>query len=280
MFYNKALFLYYRTLLCSLCCLSLFACAWQSNSPDFIDFTTSSDLTLKLNTNKTSYLPGEAVLTTLTLTNETLATIEVAIPDYHSMEFNIRTRDTDGRWADKASLVRPVHSEKETDLSYRELAPGASIDRCFVFTTLSFKRGEFALMPVYLYGVTSSEEVPSRTYGNPVEFRVEGEKAYRKRYQNGLITDEQAAALAREAAGGEQRPARAVMILDEMGFHQWWVNLYDAPGEPPVASYFINPYLGKVWREAVPFEESFGKHGTEEVPSVNLFDKLKRDWQQ
>ncbi len=133
----------------------------------------------------------------------------------------------------------------------RVLGPQERASREFLFTRLTGEAGQWGLM-VALSGAARAEEraeLLTTAYSRPVEFRVTDEVMLERDPYSGLITREQALALARERGGlPGDAPLRAVLVpLAETGLFTWVV-FRDGGGGlvEGIAGCTVNPYSGVV----------------------------------
>ncbi len=246
-FWNRLRFF---TALWALCgfALGLLACAPQ-NAPNRL-----SQVTMQIEMNRDVYRPGEAVLCTATLTNSHNMPVDIMIPDYLSTQFTYCPRKQGG--LSQAIAREPVYSNKETIGAWTTLEPGQSVSKAFVFTTLTFERGEFLLNASYGMPNPENPELTDRAFAQSLAFDVRGQDVYIHRYVDGLMTKEDAIQVAARAAGADAPEAEVKLIIDEGGYERWWVNIHaeNADGVRQTQSYFIDPYGGGVWARAKPFE--------------------------
>jgi hypothetical protein len=215
-----------------------------------------SHLELQISLNAEKYQPGEPVRCELTLTNPTDSAATVLTPDHDSMAFSVQPKRKGA--PSELRLVQPVASTQEPTGTPLALAPHTSMKRSFVFTVLTLERGEFLLAAVYSATQPSPARPAEKAYAKPVLLTVAGAKAFAHRYSDGLLAREDALSLAAGQLKEKVQRSDALLIRDEMGFLKWWVNLWlDGPaGQQPVKSYFVDPYLARVWGEAKPFTDS------------------------
>lgn len=209
----------------------------------------AADLKLTMKLSKEKYQPGEPVTAMVTLTNAGGAPVSTPMLDHASVTFTVQPQKSGA--ANESRFVQPVFSEKEPAGQGRGLPAGESISRNFVFTNLTFERGGFALAAVYTRSPDNPLRAPRKSYAKAAGFTVEGKKAFAHRYLSGLLSREDAVALATARAGGKVTGSDTLLITDEAGFAKWWVNLTLEGGA--VKSWFIDPVFAQVWKEARPF---------------------------
>lgn len=205
----------------------------------------SGPLTLTLTPEKETLAPGEAAIITLVVSNRSDRPAEVPVPDHQSVQFFVKRAD-----GGAPDLVQhtPVYSPLAPVGGRQVLEPGESLSRPFVFTRLSFERGVWGMIAIL---DDPQSPTPVRTYAQPLTLTVSGERVLLQRTVDGLISQETAERLAREHWGRPEALAMSRQVRDEKGFVQWWVTLSDGD---EVRAWFVNPYLGAVWKEAEPFE--------------------------
>lgn len=233
--------------------LLLASCASLSKNGEF----QTPGLKLTLTLSKAQYdWGGEPVIARLTLANTTPALMTVPMLDQASVAFTVAPQSKEN--PAELHFVEPVSSPKLQTGAPLTLGPAGTpqsvYTRDFVFTTLSFNRGGYVLAAVYTQPNESPVRPAKKSYAKATAFTIAGEHPAAHRYKNGLISREDAIALASAAGGGKPQNADTLLIIDEAGFNKWWVNLTLAGGQgATVKSYFIDPYFAKVWKEARPF---------------------------
>lgn len=217
--------------------------------------TGVSPLELTLTVNTAAYQPGEAIICEVTLKNPTGSDKTVAALDSQSIALAFQGRQKEQTEQKELQFLEPVASAREKTGEEILLAAHANLKRQFILTTATFERGEFALQAIYDESGAAPGKAKPKAYSRPAFFKVEGDKALVHRYLNGLATRQDAIQIASAKAGVAVARGEALLITDEYGFLKWWVNLHlaGAPGQASVKSYFINPYLAHVWKEAKPF---------------------------
>lgn len=234
-----------------------------------VEFADASgqDVLLRLSFDKSAFRPGEAVILTATLTNTTDETLRVrGLSGGSGPPQNVAGSVTfwRGRADEERRLERfPVVSLLESrDLRsgtepLTELLPGQSIDRRFVLTRFTESPGAYVAQ-IQINPFVQSDLNQTRSgkiYSNVIGYAVHGQLLF-DRDGVGLLELEEAINLCAARAPGDIVLADALLIEDEMGFYKWWVNVdYREPGgvERRIA-YFVDPYLGRIWSEAQPFD--------------------------
>lgn len=234
-------------LICSIFFLA--SCAGLASHGEF----QTPGLTLTLTLSKPEFAWGEPVLARVTLANTAATPVSLPIPDQASLAFTFQPQSK----TDPAQLrfVEPVVSSKYQPGAAIDLGPAGSpqsvCTRDFVFTTLSFERGGYVMAAVYTQPSASPVHPAKKTYAKATVFTIAGDKPVAHRYLDGLITREDAVAIAAAAAGAQPQRTDSILAIDPAGYAKWWVNV-TLPGGG-VKAYLIDPYFAKVWREERPF---------------------------
>ena len=208
------------------------------------------DLALTLKLDRSVYRPGEAVVATVKLKNQSSR--------------KMLLRDLDGVngqscsfWFYEASdaltsLMRlPVRSLKEEPGKTTEVEPGESLERRFLLARLTEFSGPMRAQVHYNPNPPFTQFDPdaaaSKVFSNTVNFEVRGERLF-ERDSAGIILKEEAIGLAHAVAPGEVLAGEAIIFEDEKGFHKWYVNLRVRNGEEggKVVAWFVDPYVGRV----------------------------------
>ena len=226
-----------------LACLN--GCGGKTQEEGYADFQLSVTL------DKSVYRPGEAVLATVTLSNNTNESIDMPELDANSVVFWF------GRTNDPEKMERQaVTSPKDPKGRIRPLPAGETMRRQFIITTLTHYSGPLSLQAHYDPEIPMlAREIP-KIYSNAQPYDVSGPLLF-ARDGEGFIQKSEAIGLARAKVNQEVTAADAIFVEDEMGFYKCWVNL-KMPGDQYV-SYLVDPYIGRVWREAKPFNPALLK---------------------
>jgi len=253
-------------LLLALHALFLCACSRLGFNSD-----SSSALQLRIQSEVNLFAPGQAVALTLQLVNASGNTVQCAELNHQTVSFLLRPAAAAGQKAIREIL--PVFSVKEQPNSREtwQIEPAGNCQRTFLFTQLTVERGDFVLLATYQTGNDS------RIHAQPFAFSVQGNRVLLHRYLNGLLTRDDAIQL---AAGKFQTPvenADAMLVQDEMGFLKWHINLTGAAadGKAVTRSCFVDPYQGRVWREAQPFVRTPESNEIPYPEDSNLFQQLQ-----
>lgn len=140
-----------------------------------------------------------------------------------------------------------------------------------MFTQLTVERGDFVLLATY------QTENDSKVQAQPFAFSVQGDRVLLHRYLNGLLTRDDAIQLAARRFQVSAENADAMLIQDEMGFLKWHINLPGtaADGQAITRSCFVDPYWGRVWREAQPFVRTPESNEIPYPEDSKLFQQLQ-----
>jgi len=212
-------------------------------------------ISLRLTLDKPAYRPGEAVLATVEVTNNTPAPLQALALNAKSLVFVFGKQDDPERMERQA-----VASEQEKLDEAATLAPGQPARRQFVLTRLSEFPGPLVLQVQYRPGGEAATRIAPKIFSNPVQYQVAGARLLR-RDPEGFILKEEALRLARAAYKGQTEEAQAVFVRDEAGFYRWWVNLKPKGAAPGgLVGYFVNPYLGGAPKaQAKPFDPQLAR---------------------
>lgn len=201
-------------------------------------------LTLELALDAPAYAPGAPVVAQLTLTNTGGRAVEAVSLDRTALTFSFRPAQAAGPQSGLL-LVEPVYSEKEPAGQGLRLKPGEAQTRRFVLTRLTLERGAYFVQAIYALPRPSGERPAPKVYARAVPFKVEGEKVFAHRYPDGLITRQEAIARAAAQAGFQPAKSDALLVTNQLGFREWWINL--APtGGGATKSFYVNPYTARV----------------------------------
>lgn len=238
-------------------------------------------LVLNLTLNKEVYPPGEAVICDVSLENTSEILLNIRSLDHSSVEFYFLPKEKDSY--SNMQIIEPVYSDYESANGTIVIDPKAKINRNFVFTNLTFNRGEFVFQATYTIPQSPDSTEKIIIYSKPVFLNVKGEKVFTERYLNGIITKESAIELAKREIRDKIEKTSAVMtivkydailIKDEAGFLKWWVNITykNVNYFEKTKSFFIDAYRGVVWKEAVPFKAEDMKKNEE--PNISKDSKF------
>jgi hypothetical protein len=235
------------------------------------DSDSSSPLQLRVQSEANTYAPGQAVALTVELQNVSGAPIQSPPLNHLTVSFLLRPAGPKGQKAIRETL--PVFSVKEQLRSdaTQSIEPGDRQQRTFLFTQLTVERGDFVLL------ATCQSGKDSKIHAEPFAFSVQGDRVARHRYLNGLVTRDDAIKLAAQKFRIPTENADAMLIQDEMGFLKWHINLpgVASDGKPVTRSCFVDPYWGRVWREAQPFVRTPESNEIPYPEDSKLFQQLQ-----
>ncbi len=235
------------------------------------DSASPSPLQLRVQSDTNTVVPGQAVALTLQLWNASDKPVQISNLNHLTVSFLLRPAGSEGQKTIREVL--PVFSIKEqpNPQEIQTLVPGDSQQRTFLFTQLSVERGDFVLLATY------QPEKNSKVHAEPFAFSVQGNRVALHRYLNGLVTRDDAIKLAAQKFQVPVENADAMLIQDEMGFLKWHINLPGTAGDgqPAVRSCFVDPYWGRVWREAQPFVRTPESNEIPYPEDSKLFQQLQ-----
>jgi len=225
-------------------------------------------LNLRLSLDREVYRPGEAVVLEVAVTNTTNQEVPLPRLDGRSLSFWFGPVG-EGRRCQRT----PVMSKKEEkDLKEKgdeeaSLKPGQRWTRSFVQTELTPETGQYVTQ-VHMGPVLVDASADGKLYSNAPAYQVQGERLF-KRDPQGLLELSEALDLAAKQLTANVVSKEGILIEDEMGFYKWWINLdtRTPDGRPLKTGYLIDPYLGRVWSKARPFEESLKRTQPSEKPT-------------
>ncbi len=196
-------------------------------------------VTVSLSPDKPSYSGGEGVVVTASIRNDGERELRLAPLSAASMEF---------WWEAGGSGTplrrKPVTSAKEPSQLPLVLAPGATIDRRFLFCDVTLIQGQCELTAIYRSSVAEKLQESAEA----ARFAVTSDTMF-ERTSDGLISRGDALDLARNECGGNPGDMKARLIRNEAGFLDWWVGGYcDDVSEEK--AWLINAHTGVVRSEA------------------------------
>jgi hypothetical protein len=214
------------------------------------------ELTVSLNAD--SYQIGEPVLATVRFTNEAEGAKngapQLVVPalDDSTLKFYMAKQGSAVRM--KRQPVLPENSPPEA----HTLPAQKSVSRTFLFTRLTAEPGDWGLVAALsgCQSQTGTVGLMPTYYSKIAEYRVTDKVMLQRDPYSGLITRDQAIALARkQAAKGDAEGARAVLVpLEDTGLYVWTVFVGEGKDWLHDATAFtVNPYSGAV--EALQFTE-------------------------
>ena len=250
--------------------LALTGCAHRG-----ADSIADPDLTLSLTLapppQQSAYLPGDALVCSVALGNRSNQDLTVATVDHESLVFTLIPAEEGG--LSQATFKQPVFSEQAPAGQWTTLDAGSTVTRTLLFTNVTFYPGRYLLACHYQMPDATTPGASRRVFARSAPFTVADAEPSIRRYLNGLMAREEAVDRAAEAQGGDARQAQARLILDERGFHMWWVNVPVDEGTDgeTVRSCFVDPYFGNVYQATHAFQEEDA-----DVPMPYPDDSLRR----
>lgn len=239
----------HRALICLLALLGLglSACRSVGSAQESAD-----DFTLSLALDKSVYRPGESVVATLKLTNNTAEPTSMRVLNAATVSFFF------GRLGDPERMKRTaVASNREPVDNMFQLAARQSVSRQFLLTRLTHFAGPLVVQAHFEPSPEIATGGIEKLYSNTVNYQVTGEQLF-DRDPAGLIKKEEAIRVAQAQTPGDAQGAEAVLVEDETGTYLWWVSIKAfIPGQGDTIKYWvINPYTGHVKGEGRPFDPS------------------------
>jgi hypothetical protein len=240
-----------------------------ASSCSYLPFSGDAEVTspfqLEIASAKNQYRRGEAVAVGVRLTNLSDETKRFEGLGRQALTFLLWPAREGGDQEVKA--VIPVFSEKAPLPSPVDLAPGQSTERTFLFTQVTAEGGSYVLKVLHSQRDTQypgKSGLREKVLSQGMPLSVSSGKVLVNRYKNGLLTREDAEAMAQARVRAEIRQTDSIWALDEMGFRKWWVNVHytDEQSEEVIASYLIDPYRATIRGRAKPFvkpPEQMGK---------------------
>jgi len=213
------------------------------------------DFVLTASMDKSVYRPGEAVRISISLMNNTEKSVSMRQPDAASLGFFF------GRTGDPERMRRDaVSSKNDSKGAMLDLAPGQTYSRKFLLTMLTHFEGPLSLQVHYDPNVAGLGEQLAKIYSNVVAYEVTGDKLF-ERDAGGMIMKQEAINIAQAQVPGDVQSAEAILVEDEKGFYKWWVNVQvQPPGQAAsLQSFLIDPYIGKLWSKAKPFNPALAE---------------------
>lgn len=204
-----------------------------------------------------SWRLGEAVVLTVRLENKGSSGLEIAGSAKGSIQF----------WSGLVGETRRVESRPapcpsevgaESRSGTLRLEPGSAVSRRFILTDLTRHEGEVAIQ------ATLEAADGQRAFSPAVRIAVSGERLF-TRDADGLISKADAMRVAETELGGAPGASEAVLIKDKTGSLKWWVNVRPGAATPTAEAdaaaaeggklgALIDPYVGRVWARARPFD--------------------------
>ena len=217
--------------------LLLPGCSLLNNS------TNSEVLELSLTPQKSQIRQGEALLLRATLINISGKPLVVRELNADSMEFWFWTGPRSERLKKK-----PIYSLNENLNLMKQLEPGESMERPFLFTKTAGAGTTISLQSIY--ETPFKKKSWANTAVSPAQKVFVRGPALFKRGHDGLILEEEASRIIRAITKLEIQKEKAVLIRNEAGFLEWVVKLELKDGSRK--AFLVNPYLGGIRAEVNP----------------------------
>lgn len=191
---------------------------------------------------KEVYQIGEPVVVNVTVTNLTRKELTLVRFDAQTVRFMMTAKESFVNVAREPVISREVIPEM------RVLKGKETITRPFLFTQLSEKEGDYALIASFK-GAFQDEEIDTQ-FSLPIGYKVSKDVAFRRDKNNGLILKEQALEIAKKSINQKNiLEERAVLVpMGKSGLFTWTVMLrYTAQdGKERRATMNVDPYMGKI----------------------------------
>lgn len=243
-----------KVLLVILILLPIFSCSLfksKKNSPKPLKSIPDNSLILFTALDRTSYKPYEAVIATVELKNLTSKAIRIPSLDIKSLSFYKLQKNSES-----VVQVFPIVSPKENLLNFEDLKQYDWRRRQFVFTDCSDTSGDYSLYAIYSSGASEAIEGRPNFSSAPFDFTVTGDASFR-RDKKGILLKEDAVKIAANKLGEPYTNARADLIINEVGFYDWWITFsLSKNGKEVKKAYLVNPYLCVVRKEVQPYVPS------------------------
>lgn len=215
-----------------------------------------SSLELATEVDREQYGIGDPVVVTVWLQNLGRRTITVPRFDKNVLRFLYAARDSG------VQIEREPVSSKSVAPVPVELGPNESMDRRFLFTRMTTREGEYALLVTFKGAVTDSGWMEPAVHAGDAFFIVAAPVSLERDPANGMILKKQAIKLAEAEAKGKVTASRAVLepLKDsqnrDTGLYTWVVLLRaeSAGGSEQEYAVQVNAYTGRV----TPLELSLG----------------------
>jgi hypothetical protein len=212
----------------------------------------ASEIAVSAHLDRGSYRPGQAVVCSVSIKNATRKDLPVPFPNARCVEFHCGLAGTDVRLKRDA-----VRSPKEEGFRMVPLKPGQTLKRRFVLTRVTEQEGTHALH-VFYHPAKAAEVLGPKYIAPTIGYHVAGPVLFH-RDAKGILLKKDAAKVAVAKAGGGDAKADAVLVRNEAGLLEWWVNVVRSSGggrEPAgrTSSYLVCAYRGTVRASAKPHE--------------------------
>ncbi|NQU44191.1 hypothetical protein HQ520_12955 [bacterium] len=205
-----------------------------------------SPLELGLSLNQEVYRPGEMVRCTVELVNVSDRDQAVFVPFLAAPSAVSNLRFQFGEKNGGAVVKRdPVFPKRGIKAEKTVLGPGEKVSRRFGFVHLTQRPGDFLLQAYFSPLLLEPTTVPGPVISPVAIFRVEGETLW-ERDRDGVLVEEEAVRLAREAFRHPASSGQATLVENELGLLEWWVTLQpeseDSAGTVSPVKFRVDPY--------------------------------------
>lgn len=237
--------------------------------------SSSAELILHLDIDKSVYRPGEALVAQVSVTNTTNQAMKVriltaitgppqSVPGAVSFWFG---PEDNSRRIQRYPVVSKLEINSRTgdDSQPMDLAAGQTISRPFLLTQMTREQGRF-FAQAHMAPFDQSDSMGKRIgkiYSNQSSYVVYGDPLF-DRDNQGLVFEEEAINVAAAATPGDILLADAMLVEDDMGFLKWWVNVdyLEPAGTTKKTAYLVDPYQGRILSKARPFDPATNPRNT------------------
>ena len=224
---------------------------------------TEPPVTLTVSVDRDAYKIGDPLIAAIGVKNDADDDLVLTGLSHETLQFTVGSRTTSMRV--QREPVRPEQLQVEP----RELKPGESYERRFVFTRATEEEGECVLLVSFRGAAVGGKLIDQAIYAVPASYRVTDEVGLKRDPGNGMILKEQAVEIAAREAGIPAEAAKAVLVpLGGSGLATWVIMMREkAPdGTEVKRTVQVDPYLGTV-RPVRP--KSSKANGSTEMGATN-----------
>lgn len=199
-------------------------------------------------TDKVAYDIGEPVIVTVRVQNAGKNALILPRLDGEALRFRMTMQ------GENPVIERQPVESKEVRPELREVLPGQSTERKFLFTRLTMEEGQFVVSVTLKGMVIDKQAVEDAVFSKPAAYAVSGKVALRRDVANGMILKEQALELARGLYLAQNSVSKCkeeivLMPLGQSGLFNWVVVFTTGAAGKEDAQWFeVNPYTGKTQR--------------------------------
>jgi hypothetical protein len=204
---------------------------------------TRAPLVLSLDLDKPEYRIGDTVVATVSVKNESSKAMNALALEHRAVTF------LSGEKGGSARIRREPVFSAEVPPEPQQMAAGECLTRRFLFTRLTERAGQHALIADFKSAAASGGLMATTVFSAPAAFRVKDEVGVKRDPASGLILKAQAVELAKAGAGGEVTEARPVLApLGQSGLYTWIVlmTVRMPDGTEHKKGVQVDPYHGKV----------------------------------